>query len=207
MTLEFITFQGHTDHPGGKPIQGNLILDNGRIDGGHIDAGRPYIVRNGAQGSYDSETGLLRVYSLACPPCGQPTRLAFEIEDGQIGWFLDDNGRFNEPDLIGWYNLPNPHHLDSLTVAPLHMGDSNFSGAFDSGDFTQVFQRNQYEQGTAAFWEDGDWNGDYRFDSGDLTTAFVAGTYELPTAAVIVPECGSLLTVGLMLLALWWRKR
>lgn len=86
------------------------------------------------------------------------------------------------------------------------VGDANFDGEFNSGDFVQVFQRGEYEDtvDNNSTWDDGDWNNDQDFDSGDFVAAFQGGGFEVgPRGAVsAVPEPNSLIllaTGGLLL--------
>lgn len=58
------------------------------------------------------------------------------------------------------------------------IGDADLDGAFESGDFIDVFQSAKYETGDAAGWHEGDWNADGVFDSSDLIVAFQGDGYE-----------------------------
>jgi hypothetical protein len=99
---------------------------------------------------------------------------------------LNNDALVNGDDRLVWVN----------TLANTYLGDSNLDGVFTSGDFVQVFQAGQYEDGVAnnSQWATGDWNGDTEFDSSDFVAAFQAGGYELgPRAGVAaVPEPSSL---------------
>jgi hypothetical protein len=94
-----------------------------------------------------------------------------------------------------------------------YLGDANFDGEFNSGDFITVLAAGEYEDEVVANsgWATGDWNGDWEFDSGDLVSALQAGGYELgPRAAISsVPEPAmATLIVGAGLpAAIWWRRR
>ena len=73
-----------------------------------------------------------------------------------------------------------------------YVGDSNFDGEFNSGDFVTVFQAGEYEDALTenSTWGTGDWNGDAEFSSSDFVLAFQSGGYEVgPRVATnAVPE-------------------
>ena len=71
------------------------------------------------------------------------------------------------------------------------IGDANFDGQFNTGDFVQVLGIGKYEQpGATAVWSEGDWNGDGVFGTGDLVAALSDGGYEIGprTDVAAVPE-------------------
>ncbi len=71
------------------------------------------------------------------------------------------------------------------------IGDANFDGQFNTGDFVQVLGIGKYEQvGATAVWSEGDWNGDGVFGTGDLVAALSDGGYEIGprTDVSAVPE-------------------
>ncbi|MDG2384347.1 MAG: sugar-binding protein [Pirellulaceae bacterium] len=113
---------------------------------------------------------------------------------------LDGNGVTNLDDRIAW----------TVQIQNSYIGDSNFDGEFNSGDFVAVFSAAKYETGGAAGYAQGDWNGDLVFDSGDFVTAFSAGGYEqgprAAAAAVPEPATATLMCLGLIAL-LGLRKR
>ena len=113
---------------------------------------------------------------------------------------LDGNGVTNLDDRIAW----------TVQIQNSYIGDSNFDGEFNSGDFVAVFSAAKYETGGAAGYAQGDWNGDGAFDSGDFVTAFSAGGYEkgprAAAAAVPEPATATLMCLGLIAL-LGLRKR
>ena len=65
-------------------------------------------------------------------------------------------------------------------IANVWIGDANFDGEFNSSDFVEVFQANEYEDDLIgnSTWSTGDWDGDGEFGSSDLITAFQMGGYE-----------------------------
>ena len=98
-----------------------------------------------------------------------------------------------------------------------YFGDANLDGEFNSTDFIQVFQRNEYEDSLVgnSDWADGDWNGDGDFDSSDFVVAFQSGGYEtgprgshsaFAHAAAIVPEPLSCVWLAYVILAACSRK-
>ncbi len=68
------------------------------------------------------------------------------------------------------------------------LGDSDFSGEFNSSDLVAVFAAGLYETGQAAGYAAGDWNGDMVFNSSDLVAAFTDGGYEQGPLGAAVPE-------------------
>jgi hypothetical protein len=116
---------------------------------------------------------------------------------------VDGNGTVNAEDRTHQINV----------IGNTYIGDANFDGEFNSGDFVIVFQAGQYEDGVAAnsTWATGDWNGDTEFDSGDFVAAFQAGGFEQgPRAAVqSVPEPASsvMAAFGLLVLGAFRRWR
>ncbi|MCA9149340.1 MAG: PEP-CTERM sorting domain-containing protein [Planctomycetales bacterium] len=116
---------------------------------------------------------------------------------------VNNDGLVNSEDRKVWIN----------DLKKTYIGDVNFDGVFDSGDFVAVFQVGEYEDATAgnSTYVEGDWNGDGDFDSGDFVEAFQAGGYDqAPKAAVAaVPEPGTLgmLTLGGLLMGMFRRRR
>ena len=88
--------------------------------------------------------------------------------DGRPDHDLNGDGPVNYDDRLMWV-----HELKGTWI-----GDANFDGQFNSGDFVQVFSAGKFETGEEAGWEQGDWSGDHTFSSGDLVAAFVDGGYE-----------------------------
>jgi hypothetical protein len=96
---------------------------------------------------------------------------------------LTDDGLVDEQDVTEW--------AKAKDIGYTWMGDANFDGQFDTGDFVQVLGAGKYEDVTAvAVWSEGDWNGDGSFDTGDLVVALGDGGYEVgPRSDVAaVPE-------------------
>lgn len=115
---------------------------------------------------------------------------AVRTANPDIKYDANKDNAVNDADRVSWVT----------TLKKTYIGDANLDGEFNSGDFVQVFQRGEYEDGVAgnSGWADGDWNNDTEFDSGDFVAAFQGGGFEAgPRAAVsAVPEPGSL---GLLL--------
>ena len=87
-----------------------------------------------------------------------------------------------------------------VDLANTSMGDSNFDGEFDSGDFVSAFAAAKFETGQRATWSEGDWNGDLLFNSTDFVCAFSCGPYEQGPrdgGLMVVPEPLSLPSHGL----------
>ncbi len=86
------------------------------------------------------------------------------------------------------------------------IGDANFDGQFNTGDFVQVLGIGKYElPGATAVWSEGDWNGDGVFGTGDLVAALSDGGYEIGprTDVSAVPEPLTLTQFSLGLLGLF----
>ena len=107
---------------------------------------------------------------------------------------VNGDGTLNKQDRAAWI-----HEIKNT-----YFGDANMDGEFNSGDLTEVFKANEYEDNLTlnSTWSEGDWNGDGDFDSGDLVEAFKDGGYEIGprTAASPVPEPSSwiLMAAGLL---------
>ena len=66
----------------------------------------------------------------------------------------------NQADVTEW--------AKSKEIGYTWIGDADFDGQFDTGDFVQVLGIGKYEQpGATAVWSEGDWNGDGVFGTGD----------------------------------------
>ncbi len=120
---------------------------------------------------------------------------AVRTANPDIKYDANKDNAVNDADRVNWVT----------TLKKTYIGDANLDGEFNSGDFVQVFQRGEYEDGVAgnSSWADGDWNNDTEFDSGDFVAAFQGGGFEAgPRAAVsAVPEpssLGLLLVTGLL---------
>lgn len=84
-----------------------------------------------------------------------------------------------------WPWLTTPTHAlfgteTGIEVLPIHAGDANYDGIFDSGDLVQLFRLGEYEDDIVgnSRWQTGDFNGDLEFDSADVVEAFQTGLYE-----------------------------
>ena len=91
-----------------------------------------------------------------------------------------------------------------------YIGDSNFDGEFNSGDFVSIFAAAKYETGLPATWAEGDWNGDRRFQSSDFVCAFSCGAYEIGPRVgglQVVPEPAVGSAWCLVLIAFTLRRR
>ncbi|MCA9212287.1 MAG: PD40 domain-containing protein [Planctomycetales bacterium] len=117
--------------------------------------------------------------------------IANETNDVRLD--LTNDNLVNDADLATWIRK----------LRKTWFGDANLDGVFDSTDFVQVFQTDEYEDGIDAnsTWETGDWNGDLEFDSGDFVMAFQDGGYENGPRnalnAVPEPSSSMLLLLGL----------
>ena len=100
------------------------------------------------------------------------------VRSGDPAGDVNGDGSTNLADRLAWVK-----DLQGSWV-----GDSNFDGEFNSGDFVTVFTSGKYEQGPTATYSEGDWNGDSQFDSTDFVTVFSAGGYEQGPRAIAVPE-------------------
>lgn len=84
-----------------------------------------------------------------------------------------------------WPWLTSPTHAlfgteTGIEVLPIHPGDANYDGLFDSGDLVQLFRLGEYEDDIVgnSRWQTGDFNGDLEFDSTDIVDAFQTGLYQ-----------------------------
>ncbi len=96
---------------------------------------------------------------------------------------LTNDGLVDEADVIEWAKADD--------IGYTWIGDANFDGQFNTGDFVQVLGIGKYEdQNAKAVWSEGDWNGDGVFGTGDLVAALSDGGYELGprTDVSAVPE-------------------
>jgi hypothetical protein len=117
------------------------------------------------------------------------------VTDGNPAGDVNGDGSTNAADRLAWVK----------TLQKSWLGDSNFDGEFNSGDFVKVFTDGRYETGQPAGYAEGDWDGNNLFNSGDFVAAFSDGGYEkgpLPAAVTAVPEPSSGLLMGLSFLAL-----
>lgn len=105
------------------------------------------------------------------------------------------------------------HGYFVVNIMKTWIGDVDFNGSFDSGDFVSVFVIGEYEDEVAgnSGWAEGDWNGDGDFDSADFVEAFQDGGFEAgprpATAAVPEPTSALLTVVPVMLLGIARRRR
>jgi MYXO-CTERM domain-containing protein len=115
---------------------------------------------------------------------------------------LTGDGFVNEADVNKW--------AKDQEIGYPWIGDANYDGEFNTGDFVQVLGIGKYElPGATAVWSEGDWNGDGVFGTGDLVAALGDGGYELgPRSDVAaVPEPGSSLFALIAALGLWTGRR
>ncbi len=114
----------------------------------------------------------------------------------------------HSPDLA--FDLNGDGHVDfsdrsiwAEELANTYIGDANFDGEFNSGDFVTIFVAAKYETRTPATWTEGDWNGDNYFNSSDFVCAFSCGAYEIgprPGGLQVVPEPSAIVTFLTLLL-------
>lgn len=90
-----------------------------------------------------------------------------------------------------------------------YFGDANLDGVFDSGDFVEIFQAGEYEDGIPdnSTWAEGDFSGDGDFTSVDFVVALQDGGYQIPRQLAVVPEPHSLTLVLLGLFAFRMPRR
>ncbi len=108
---------------------------------------------------------------------------------------LTGDGKVDGADVTEW--------IKAKDIGYSWIGDANFDGQFNTGDFVQVLGIGKYEQpGASAVWSEGDWNGDGVFGTGDLVAALSDGGYEIGprTDVAAVPEPSSVL---LIVVGLW----
>ncbi len=109
---------------------------------------------------------------------------------------LTGDGFVDQADVTEW--------AKSKDIGYTWIGDANFDGQFNTGDFVQVLGIGKYEQpGAKAVWSEGDWNGDGVFGTGDLVAALSDGGYEIGprTDVAAVPEPSTFVLVLLAGLA------
>ena len=129
--------------------------------------------------------------------------LSAEVEAGtdKLTFDLNNDQAVNQQDREVWVN----------DLKNTWFGDANLDGEFNSGDFVQVFQVGEYEDGVDgnSGWADGDWNGDANFNSSDFIIAFQAGGFELgPKAAVAsVPEPSAPVLAMIALCSVFFARR
>lgn len=102
------------------------------------------------------------------------------FDDGDLRLIVGDNT------MIDWARL-------DLTVGDRVIGDSNYSGRFDTADLVAVFRAGEFEDDLIgnSTWATGDWNGDGEFNTSDLVLAFQADTFSESDASTAVPESAS----------------
>ena len=113
---------------------------------------------------------------------------------------LTGDGFVNEADVNMW--------AKDKEIGYTWIGDANYDGQFNTGDFVQVLGGGKYEDANStAVWSEGDWNGDGVFGTGDLVAALGDGGYELGprTDVAAVPEPASSLFALIAALGLWIR--
>ena len=66
----------------------------------------------------------------------------------------------------------------SLVVRPLHAGDANGDGEFNTDDIILVLAGNKFESNQPATWQQGDFNRDGVFGTRDIIEALALGEYE-----------------------------
>ncbi|MCA9217384.1 MAG: PEP-CTERM sorting domain-containing protein [Planctomycetales bacterium] len=111
--------------------------------------------------------------------------LSAGVRAADANFDLDGDGDADADDRAFWIN----------DLSNTFVGDANFDGQFNSGDFVAVFGAAKYETGADAGWGEGDWNGDGKFDSGDFVAAFQGDSYEKGPregGLMVVPEPSSL---------------
>ena len=107
---------------------------------------------------------------------------------------LTGDGEVNQADVTEWAKADD--------IGYTWIGDANFDGEFNTGDFVQVLGIGKYElPGATAVWSEGDWNGDGVFGTGDLVAALGDGGYEngprMDVASVPEPSAIVLSLLGL----------
>lgn len=127
--------------------------------------------------------------------------LADAMMTGDLDFDLTGDGMVDIDDRVFW----------AETLSNTFVGDSNFDGEFNSGDFVAVFTAAKYETGQPATWDEGDWNGDKVFTSGDFVSAFASGGYESGQregGLQVVPEpsSGLLILIGLISIVMHRRR-